>query len=308
MNEELNEESSDVWMYHIRRGEFEEAWKFSDHILRSRAGKSFKYLPKQYQNFWNGSSLNGKRVLVRCYHGLGDTIQFIRYMPLIKAITKEVIVCAQPDIISLLKTAKGVDQLLPLHDGEPEVEYDIDIEIMECQHIFRTTLTTIPLEIPYLHVEPKYLSADKNKLAVGLVWASGPYDERRNIPFELLAPLFTIKNIDIYILQADAKNAGWEEGYGINPGGFDLYNYAGVLKGLDLMISVDSMPAHLAGALAVPVWNLLHAEPDWRWMNDRIDSPWYPTMRLFRQKKMGDWEPVIQHVVDELRTLKVIHD
>lgn len=297
--------SSDVWMYHMRRGEFEEAWKFSDAVLKARGGKVLKYLPRPYQNFWNGSPLNEKRVLVRCYHGLGDTIQFIRYMPMIKAIAKEVIVFAQPEILSLLQTAKGIDKLLPLHDGDPDAAYDTDIEIMECQHIFRTKIETIPAEIPYLYVEPKRLSLNNKKIAVGLVWRSGEWDERRNIPFHLLAPLAEIKDIDLYILQANAKAAGWQEGVGIHPGEFNLYNYAEVIKGLDLMISVDSMPAHLAGALGVPVWNLLHSEPDWRWMKDRDDSPWYPTMRLFRQQVAGDWKPVIQHVVNALKDFKI---
>ena len=174
---------------------------------------------------------------------------------------------------------------------------------MELPHIFRTTLATIPATIPYLHAEPRFLLPDQDRLAVGLVWKAGDWDGRRSIPFSLLAPLATIPGIQLCILQGDAAKAGWLEGVGVNPGEFDLYEYARVIRGLDLLITVDSMPAHLAGALGVPVWTLLHAEADWRWMEHRDDSTWYPTMRLFRQESSGDWEGVIERVASELKQL-----
>jgi hypothetical protein len=277
--------------------------KNSDEVLRARAGKPCWHLPRHFQYCWDGSSLAGKRVLVRCYHGLGDTIQFIRYMPLLKAIAAEVIVWAQPPLLPLLETVEGIDQLLPLHDGKPEADFDADIEIMELPHIFRTTLATIPSHIPYLHVQPKALSPDNNQFRVGIVWQAGDWDEQRSIPFPLLAPLSEVPGINLYVLQANAADAGWQEGFGTNPGEFSLYEYARVLKGLDLLITVDSMPAHLAGALGVPVWTLLRAEADWRWMENRTDSPWYPTMRLFRQEQPGDWETVIGQAKAELEML-----
>src|ERR1051325_8105906 len=135
MSHDLHDDTSNMWMRYMRRGEFEEAWKFSDADLKSREGKPCWHLPRHFQYIWNGTSLKGKRVLVRCYHGLGDTIQFIRYMPLVKAIAAEVIVWAQQPLIPLLKTVQGIDRLLPLHDGTPEVEYDADVEIMELPHI-----------------------------------------------------------------------------------------------------------------------------------------------------------------------------
>lgn len=300
MSQGLQENTSNSWMHHMLRGEFEEAWKFSDQVLKSRAGKPCWHLPRHLQYVWDGSSLEGKKVLVRCYHGLGDTIQFIRFAPLIKAIATKVIVWAQPPLIQLLESAEGIDQLLPLHDGMPEVEYDVDVEVMELSHIFRTTVATLPSKIPYLHVEPKPLSSNNQNLSVGLVWRAGDWDQRRNIPFSLLAPLAQIEGVQLYILQAGAASAGWQQGIGIHPGEFSLYNYARVVSGLDLLISVDSMPVHLAGALGVPVWNLLHAEADWRWMEKRLDSPWYPTMRIFRQQHQGNWEPVINQVSIEL--------
>lgn len=290
-------------MQHMRSGAFEEAWQCSDADLKARAGKPCWHLPRHVQYIWNGEPLEGKRVLIRCYHGLGDTIQFIRFAPLVKAIAKEVIIWAQPELIPLLKTAEGINKLLPLHNGSPEVEYDVDVEIMELAHIFRITQKTIPATVPYLHVEPMQLSSNDNKFKVGLVWQAGNWDASRNVPFSLLQPLAEIKNIQLIILQANTEQAGWKEGFGINPGEFNLYDYARVIRGLDLLITVDSMPAHLAGALGVPVFTLLQKHADWRWMSDKDDSIWYKTMKLFRQNTQGDWKLLIRNVVAELEKL-----
>ena len=303
MSHPVQEEIPDLWMHHMRRGAFEEAWKKSDADLKARAGKPCWHLPRHFQYIWNGTPLAGKRVLVRCYHGLGDTIQFIRYAPLLKATAAKVIVWAQPPLIPLLQTMPGIDELLPLHDGSPDIDYDVDVEVMELPHIFRTTLATIPVKIPYLHVAPRPLASNNGELVVGLVWQAGDWDERRSIPFGLLVPLAKITGVKLLILQANAASAGWEEGFGENPGEFNLFEYGRIVKGLDLLITVDSMPAHLAGALGVPVWTLLHAEADWRWLENRTDSPWYPAMRLFRQKNSGNWAEVIERVTNELKQL-----
>ncbi len=302
MPSEQQVETRPDWMTYMRRGEFDKAWKFSDEVLESRAGTTCWHLPRHLQYIWDGSSPAGKRVLVRCYHGLGDTIQFIRFMPMLKSVAKEVIVWAQPELITLLQTTQGIDRLLPLHNGSPEVEFDLDVEIMELPHMFRTTVETLPANVPYLHVDPVELPG-RNKLSVGLVWKAGDWDQRRGIPFETLAPLGDIPGVDLYILQGGAANAGWREGFGINPGVLDLFNYARFIRSLDLLITVDSMPTHLAGATGTAVWNLLHTKADWRWMDDRDDSPWYPTMKIFRQKTAGDWDEVIRRVKKALENL-----
>lgn len=281
----------------MRRGEFAEAWQHSDANLAARAGQPCHHWPRHLQYVWDGRPLTGRRVLVRCYHGLGDTIQFIRYLPLLRALAAETSVWAQPELLPLLATAPGIDRLLPLHDGAPEVAYDADVEIMELPHLFRTTLATIPAAVPYLHVPARQLAAAPGQLKVGLVWQAGNWDARRSVPFGLLAPLAAVPGVQLIILQANALGAGWRPGLGINPGEFDLYEYTRVLRGLDLLLTVDSMPAHLAGALGVPVWTLLHAEADWRWLHPgRPDSPWYPTMRLFWQAQPGEWAPVVARV------------
>ena len=291
----------------MRRGEFERAWVVSDAVLRSRAGQPCWHLPRHLQYIWDGTPLHGKRVLIRCYHGLGDTIQFIRYGPLVKEIAAEVIVWAQPKLIPLLSTMRGIDRLLPLHDGTPDVEYDLDVEVMELPHVFRTTLRTLPAEVPYIHVDPVPLKRD-GRLAVGIAWRAGDWNERRSIPFPLLAPLKAVSGVAWYIFQRGPTLAEWCDGFGSVPEANNLFEEARVMRSLDLMISVDTMQAHLAGALGVPVWNLLYADADWRWMEGRNDSPWYPTMRLFRQERPGDWKPVIAQVAAELRRLIASRD
>jgi ADP-heptose:LPS heptosyltransferase len=121
------------------------------------------------------------------------------------------------------------------------------------------------------------------------------------VPFSALISLFEVEGVEIFILQPNPKAAGWKEGLGIYPGEFILFDYARVIKGLDLLITVDSMPAHLAGALNVPVWVMLQRQADWRWMEDRNDSPWYPSMKLFRQEKQREWERVVRKVRERLK-------
>jgi ADP-heptose:LPS heptosyltransferase len=131
----------------------------------------------------------------------------------------------------------------------------------------------------------------------------GDWDEHRSIPFSLLAPLAEVPGVKFYILQSDAVAAGWQEGFGVHPGEVSLVEYARIVRALDLVIAVDTMAVHLAGALGVPVWVLLHADANWRWMQQRDDSPWYPTMRLFRQQQADDWQGVIARVKTALQQL-----
>jgi hypothetical protein len=294
--------NSGTWIEFMRKGEFEKAWKFSDDVLKAGLFRDYQKLPRHFQCIWNGTPLDGKRVLVRCYHGLGDTIQFIRYIPLLNKVAKEVIVWAQPRLLELLETAEGIGKLLPLHNGKPEVDYDVDVEIMELPYIFRTTLTTIPVKMPYLHVNPVKI-AESGEFNIGLVWNSGDWDKLRSIPFENLDSLFTLTGNSIVILQDKAEESGWIKGFGIHPGKCTLYEHSRIIAGLNLMITIDSMPAHLAGALNVPVWLMVPAHPDWRWMENRIDSPWYPSMRIFRQELIDNWSKVIDDVHSELKKI-----
>lgn len=293
------------WDELMRQGDFAAAWQISDVDMERRKGVPCWHLPRHFQYIWNGEPLAGKKVLVRCYHGLGDTIQFIRYMTLLKQEATKVIVWAPDRIIPLLKHVAGIDEWWPLHDGTPEMPYDADVELMELPHYFRTTIDTIPNEVPYIEVEAKQTFQNGNDVNVGLVWRSGNWDESRSLPFGLVKQLGVIPEVQFHILQADAVKAGWDNSLGQLAGGHDLLEDARIIKGLDLVISTDTMVAHLAGALGVPVWTLLPNPCDWRWMYNRNDSPWYPTMRLFRQDEPGNWQPVINQIKEEL--LKLTH-
>jgi hypothetical protein len=283
----------------MRAGDWAAAWALSDEVLRRRIGQPCLHRPRHEQWIWDGRPLAGKRVLVRCYHGLGDTVQFIRFLPRLRALARETIVWAQPVLHTLLRTAAGIDRLLPLHDGTPDAVYDAEVELMELPHVFRATPATLPHAVPYLHAPTAHFPRRPGQLAVGLAWQSGAWDPRRSVPKELLGSLGCVAGVEWFSLQ---RPPAVVPGLALRDVSHDApERTAASMRALDLVISVDSFPAHLAGALGVPVWTLLHAAPDWRWMDERDDSPWYPTMRLFRQPRPGDWASVIADVITALR-------
>jgi hypothetical protein len=283
----------------MRNGNLAGAWRVSDLVLASRRGEPpDPVTPRHLQHIWTGAPLEDRCVLVRCYHGLGDTIQFIRYAPMLRAIARRVIVWAQPRLLPLLRTADGIDQLVPLHDGEPDIDYDVDVEVMELPFIFRTTLNAVPATIPYLRA-PEVPPCTAQRPAIGLVWAAGDWAPERSMRFEDVRPLLEIPAA-WHILQIGAALDDLPDGPWHRPNAATIEATAAVMRNLDLVITVDSMPAHLAGAIGVPVWTMIPADSDWRWMRDRDDSPWYPTMRLFRQRDAGDWRPVIARIVRAL--------
>jgi len=287
------------WFEAMRRGDFGAAWRISDQLLRLRVpGEQPWYLPRHQQWVWDGPPLAGQRVLVRCYHGLGDTIQFARFLPLLDSIARETVVWAQPALIGLLATLPGHRRYLPLHDGTPGVEHDVDIEIMELAHALRVQPESLAQSVPYFITGPAGPRVSE-RFSVGLVAAAGDWDARRSIPAELLRPLTHSPRLATFNFQLEQPLGGMPDLS--TP---DLLLLARRLRALDLVITPDTMLAHLAGALAVPTWVLLPAEADWRWMApDRTDSPWYPTLRLFRQEKPGAWPAVVEQVVAALSTI-----
>jgi hypothetical protein len=257
-------------------------WAASDAILAQRKGSSCWHLPRHEQWIWDGTPLDGKRVLIRCYHGLGDTIQFARFLPLVERIAREVIVWVQPSLIPLLATMQTRATFLPLHEGVPDVAYDVDVEIMELAHVFRTTVDTIPPPAS-LHVD----AAPRARLpgrGIGIVWQSGDWDSSRSIDSAVVRPLLDMPDVKFHPLHRDS------------PGAETPLATARMMRSLALVISVDTMAAHLAGTLGVPVFTLLPYDCDWRWMQAGDHSPWYPSMRLFRQPRRGDWTAVIDAV------------
>jgi hypothetical protein len=297
---------AEAWLRCAKRGDFASAWRISDRILGRHTASPDVTKPRHLRSVWTGQPLNGKRVLIRCYHGLGDTLQFIRFAPLVREIAREVSVWAPSPLLPLLASVRGIDRLLPLHDGEPDVDSDVDVEVMELPFVFRTTLGTIPRDVPYISAPPRDLpersspdgkaqSASRRRPRVGFAWRSGDWERNRSIPFDVVRPLFDIERVEPFSLQQRRRPDEIHPRLtDISDG--DLFDAACRVAALDLMITIDSMPAHLAGALGIPVWTLLLKDADWRWMEERTDSPWYPTMRLFRQEEEGEWEPVVARI------------
>jgi hypothetical protein len=276
-----------------------------DAWLRARAGAACWHLPRHEQWVWDGRPLAGRRVLVRCYHGLGDTLMFARFVPPLRRSAAEVTMWAQPALLPLLATMRGVGPLAPLHDGTPEVAYDADVEVMELAHAARATPATLPPP-PQFAVAPAPLARD-GRLAVGVVWECGDWDRAtRSVPAALLAPLARVPGVALHVLQRgpalDAFRAAPPFAAAVS-GSDDVLEAARAVRALDLVITIDSFPAHLAGALGVPTWTLLPHAADWRWMDGRGDSPWYPTMRLLRQPRPGDWAAVVAGAAGELARL-----
>jgi hypothetical protein len=294
----------DPWMDAMRQGDFDRAWRISDANLSRRAanGNAFHLGPRHLQHVWNGESLVGKRVLVRCYHGLGDSVQFLRFLAPLRAIAQEVAIWIQPQLVDLASRVAGVDCAIPLHDGVPDVAFDADIEIMELGHALRVNAGTIVCAVPYLH--PRHVACHFTKppnfRAVGLVWRAGDWDAARSIPASALSALSHVSGIRLFSLQRGPAVEHAAQIPAQDIGADDIEQTAAMLQRLDLLITVDTFIAHFAGALGIPVWLLLHSQCDWRWMAGRADTPWYPTMRLFRQRRPGEWASVVSEVAEAL--------
>jgi Tfp pilus assembly protein PilF len=281
--------------------EYEWRWKKSN----SPAGG----LP---QPLWDGSPLKGHAILLHAEQGLGDTLQFIRYAPLVKERGGKVIVECQPPLLRLLGSCPGIDQLVAQGSGLPEFEFHAPL--LSLPHILGTTLATIPAETPYLfaddalveHWRQELGSPQAFKIAIAWQGALGNVrDAERSVSLVEFAPLAEVAGVQLISLQ---KGPGSEQ---ISQAGdrlavmdmgaktpADFMDTAAILRNVDLVVTVDTALAHLAGALGVQVWVVLPFYPDWRWLLDRADSPWYPTMRLFRQTERGNW----QQVFDRMRT------
>jgi tetratricopeptide (TPR) repeat protein len=290
----------------LLEGDFQRGWP--EHEWRNRLTPPSSELFPQPQ--WHGEALAGRTILLHAEHGLGDTLQFARYVPMVAARGGRVILRCRPELRELLKCVAGVDRLMV--EGEVLPKFDVHCPLMSLPLAFGTQLESIPRKIPYLAADPARVERLQTRLAalspayhVGLVWAGSrehQYDRQRSIPLATLAPLSRVAGVRYFSLQ---KGVAAEQARHA-PAGMDLIDQPELLKDyadtaalisqLDLVITVDTSVAHVAGALGKPVWVLVAFAPDWRWLLDREDSPWYPTMRLFRQKVRGEWGPVIEEV------------
>jgi tetratricopeptide (TPR) repeat protein len=262
---------------------------------------------------WDGSDPSGRTILVHTEQGFGDVIQFARYVPMLAARGAKVMLECHPSLRPLLQSLAGVVRVIPAGMSWPD--FDMHLPLLSLPRVFGTTINSIPAQVPYLSADAARIVLWRDRvpgpgLKVGLTWwGNSKPDPARSCPLAALAPLAAVPGVTYFSLQkgdvpADAVAA---------PAGLrlvdcskeikDFSDTAAAIHALDLIITIDTAAAHLAGALGKPTWTLLPRAADWRWMADRADSPWYPTMRLFRQAQQGDWPEVARRVAVELSAL-----
>jgi hypothetical protein len=296
-----------VWLL---LGDFQQGWPEFEWRWKSkwlRLQRAFT------QPRWDGSPLGGKTILLHSEQGLGDTIQFARYAPLVAQRGGHVILSSPPALARLLESLTGLGQIIA--EGNALPRFDVHCPLLSLPLVMGTDcLAAIPGDVPYLRPPTdgqaawkKRLSADDANLKIGLAWAGRPHPLGRSIPLAALAPLASIPGVSFHSLQTGPAAQQAHE----PPAKMKLIDYssdlhdladtASLIANLDLVITIDTAVAHLAGAMGKPVWTMLKFVPDWRWLLNRSDSPWYPTMRLFRQQRLGNWTDVIAAVAERLR-------
>lgn len=295
-----------IWLMQgdYKRGWQEYEWRWRCNNFQRR---SFS------QPRWGGFPLEGRTILLYPEQGLGDTLQFVRYASLVQKLGGRVLLECQPPLVPLLAHCPGIDQLVA--QGDPLPTFDVEAPLLSLPGILGTTLECIPNVVPYLHIEPSRacmwrLELESEGFKVGIAWQGSHLhtgDRWRSLPLSAFAPLSEVSGVRLFSLQ---KGPGIEQLAGANFPVIDLgsrlenfADTAAVIQCLDLVIAVDTAVVHCAGGLGKPAWVLLPFAADWRWLTDREDSPWYPSIRLFRQQQPGQWAPVFDRVAQELHKL-----
>jgi Flp pilus assembly protein TadD len=298
---------------HLLQGNFPLGW--SEHEFRWSTPHFLRERRQLPQPLWKGEPLEGSRILLHAEQGLGDTLQFARYVPLVEARGGNVVLEVQPRLHRLLRHAPGAAEVIRRGEALPEVDWQCPL--MSLPWAFNTELNSIPAEVPYVYPDPALVAAWGQRMAgdslrIGLAWGGSPtfpHERWRSIPLEQLAPLTNLAGTTFYSLQmgpqaSQVKQLGSRaQIIDLQDEQEDLADTAAIVANLGLVISIDTSVAHVAGAMSKPVWILLQKSPDWRWLLDREDSPWYPTARLFRQSTLGNWQDVVARVEGELREL-----
>jgi tetratricopeptide (TPR) repeat protein len=292
-------------------GDLKPAFELYEHRMRS----GDVLYPALNEPRWDGQDATGKAILVIAEQGVGDTIQFVRYLPQLRERCAQVILLCLANTRALFESIPGIRVI---GSGEARQPFDYHVSVLGLARIFGTTLQTIPSRVPYLAADPTRVQPWRNRvgdapgLKVGLVWAGNPThkgDRHRSIALTQFAILRDVPNVNWFSLQMGPATSQLPAApfpiVDLAPGLNDFADTAAALQALDLLITVDTSCAHLAGALARPVWTMLQFDPDWRWMLDRFDTPWYPTMRLFRQTTPGDWNLVVESIASALAEFRV---
>ena len=311
----------------LAQGRLLEGWIEHEKRWESDQLKSFKS-PHPYPYF-RGEKGKGRHLLVFAEQGFGDSLQFCRYIPMVAKLGWKISLHIPQPLMRLFKSLKGVEALYSFNQPLPDF-FDAQCSMMSLPAIFKTELTTIPHQIPYLKIKDESLSHWKkrlnhkknNHLSVGLVWEGNKglgvvknevTNLRRSISPDFLSPLFALKNIIFYNFQ---KDKSYSSAQFIEKNGLldfiddcpDFYETAAYLSQMDLLITVDTAMAHLSGALGLETWVLNRYDSCWRWLENRSDSPWYPSLRLFNQTKPGDWAEVIERVSSALKLKNITED
>lgn len=305
----------------LQRGDFEAGWRDYEYRALNLIGDP---IPVASVPTWDGSPLPNGTLYVRTEQGAGDTIQFLRYLPFAKDRCGKIILECPKSLVTLAKTMDSIDEIVEkptAHQLLPTPAGAVDVFLLSLPRIFNTRVQTIPWSRRYLGVPNNYMdiwypriTTDRKRsrrIRIAIAWAGSPdhkNDRNRSCRIDDFAPLADIPGIELFSIQkgqaskdlyrSDIAPKILDLSYGL----FDYVDTAAVCLLVDLVITVDTSVAHLAGALGKPVWTLLPKEADWRWMTERGDSPWYPTMHLFRQKTAGDWSSVFDEVRAQLET------
>ncbi len=295
-------------------GEFKTGWK--DYEWRWRKADWADSLRHLFAPLWLGKEpLAGKTVLLHAEQGFGDTLQFVRYVPLVARRGANVVLEVQPPLKKFLRCVDGAEQVIARGDALPD--FDMHCPLLSLPLAFETEIATIPADISYLRPAQELVTKWKartpngGRLRVGICWAGSAMhlnDRSRSIPIERFARMLSVSGVDFVNLQKEvtAAQAAILNEHGVTQLGQEFVDFAdtaAVVSMLDLVITVDTSVAHLAGAMGKAVGMMVPFSPDWRWMLDRTDSPWYPTMRLFRQTGIGDWTGPVEQVRRELADL-----
>jgi FkbM family methyltransferase len=298
----------------LQKGDFREGW--NEYEWRWR-GAIEQVKPREMPRpQWQGEDLSGKTLLLHCEQGLGDTIQFVRLIPWLRARGAKVILEAPVPLVSLLRMACIADLVVPA-GTKVLPNFHFHLPLLSVPVMMRLQEAGIPAEVPYLAPDPLAVErwraelAGTLKLKVGIAWAGSPRhrgDRKRSMALEQLQPLLQLPGIRWFSLQvgdraADLASLPAGTVTDLSPRLTDFADTASVLASLDLVLTVDTSVGHLAGALGRPTWIMVPFAADWRWLRDREDSPWYPTVRLFRQQQRGNWNELLERVAAELRAV-----